>query len=105
MKKRFTKISLVKEYNVSISIIDCLFRLINKHGYDVLRTNKNKYYSLYQKEQIINRVLIGGESTTSVAIDEGLPNFGMLPNWIKKYKNTDEYINYYNYDRIKEKLK
>lgn len=85
-KKGFTKISLAKEYNVSISIIDYLFRLIDKHGYDVLRTNKNKYYSPHQKEQIINRVLIGGESTTSVAIDEGLPSFGMLPNWIKKYK-------------------
>ena len=85
-KKGFTKISLAKEYNVSTSIIDYLFRLINKHGYDVLRTNKNKYYSPYQKEQIINRVLIGGESATSVAIDEGLPSFGMLPNWIKKYK-------------------
>ena len=85
-KKGFTKISLAKEYNVSMSIIDYLFRLIDKHGYDVLRTNKNKYYSPYQKEQIINRVLIGGESTTSVAIDEGLPSFGMLPNWIKKYK-------------------
>ena len=85
-KKGFTKISLAKEYNVSISIIDYLFRLIDKHGYDILRTNKNKYYSPYHKKQIINRVLIGGESTTSVAIDEGLPSFGMLPNWIKKYK-------------------
>ena len=85
-KKGFTKISLAKEYNVSISIIDYLFRLIDKHGYDILRTNKSKYYSPYKKKQIINRVLIGGESTTSVAIDEGLPSFGMLPNWIKKYK-------------------
>ncbi len=42
-KKRFTKISLAKEYNTSTSIIDYLFHLINKHEYDVLRTNKNKY--------------------------------------------------------------
>ena len=85
-KKGVTKINLAKEYDVSISIIDYLFRLIDKHGYDVLRTTKNKYYSPYQKEQIINRVLINGESATSVAIDEGLPSFGMLPNWIKKYQ-------------------
>ena len=85
-KKGVTKKSLAKEYNVSMSIVDYLFRLIDKHGYDVLRTTKNKYYSPYQKEQIINRVLINGESTTSVAIDEGLPSFGMLLNWIKKYK-------------------
>lgn len=85
-KKGVTRKSLAKEYNVSMSIVDYLFRLIDKHGYDVLRTTKNKYYFPYQKEQIINRVLINGESTTSVAIDEGLPSFGMLPNWIKKYK-------------------
>ena len=85
-KKGTTRISLAKEYNVNISIIDYLIRLIDKHGYDVLKTNNNKYYSPSQKEEIINRVLIGGESTTSVAIDEGLTSFGMLPNWIKKYK-------------------
>ena len=82
----FTKISLAKEYKVNMSIISYLFCLIDKHGYDILRTNKNRYYSPYKKEQIINRVLIGGESITSVAINEGLPSFGMLSNWIKKYK-------------------
>ena len=30
-KNGYTKISLAKEYNVSVSIIDYLFRLINKH--------------------------------------------------------------------------
>jgi transposase len=87
-KSGLTKISLAKEYNVSISIIDYLYRLIDKHSYDILRTSKNKYYPPYQKKEIINRVLLNGETITSVAIDEGLPSFGMLPNWIKKYKEN-----------------
>ena len=87
-KQGFTKISLAKEYGVNISIIDYIYRVIEKHGYDILRTNKNKYYTPYQKEQIINRVLINGESITSVAIDEGLASFGMLSTWISKYKEN-----------------
>ena len=89
MKKQgCTKISLAKKYGVNISIIDYIYRIIEKHGYGVLRTNRNKYYFPYQKEQIINRVLVNGESITSVAIDEGLPSFGMLSEWIKKYKEN-----------------
>jgi hypothetical protein len=38
------KANLVKEYYVSIAIIDYLYRSSDKHGYDILRTSKNKYY-------------------------------------------------------------
>ena len=78
--------SLVSKYNIRHEIVEYLIRLIDKHGLDILRTTKNKYYPPYQKEQIINRVLINKESRNSVAIDEGLPSSGMLANWIKKYQ-------------------
>ena len=65
-----------------------IVKLIDKHGFDILRTNKNKYYPPYQKEKIINRILIGNESANFVAIDEGLSSLGMLVNWIKKYKEN-----------------
>ena len=32
--------------------------------------------------------MLDGESITSVAIDEGLSNFGMLSTWIKNYKEN-----------------
>ena len=80
--------SLSREYKVNELIIAYLYYLIDKHGYDILRKGKNKYYEPYQKEQIINRVLINGESVFSVAIDEGLLSYGMLQNWIKKYKEN-----------------
>ena len=85
-KNGYTITALVLKYKVRHEIIEYLIRLIDKHGIDVLRTSKNRYYPPYKKEQIINRVLIGKESRNSVAIDEGLPSAGMLYDWIKKYK-------------------
>ena len=80
--------SIANEYQIRDCIVTYLVRLMNKHGFDILRKDKNKYYTSYQKEQIINRVLIGGESIFAVSIDEGLSNYGMLQNWLKKYKEN-----------------
>ncbi len=80
--------NLSKKYNIRDNHIKYLIRLINKHGLDVLRTTKNKYYSIHEKERIINRVLLDNESIFSVAIDEGLLSDGILFNWIKKYKEN-----------------
>ena len=76
------------EYKIQESNVQYLVRLIDKHGFDVFRTVKNKYYLPSEKERIINRVLINNESILSVAIDEGLPSSGMLLNWIKQYKEN-----------------
>ena len=80
--------SIANEYQIRDCIVTYLVRLIDKHGFDILRKDKNKYYTSYQKEQIINSVLIGGESVFAVSIDEGLSNYGMLQNWLKKYKEN-----------------
>ena len=87
-KNGLTIPALVSKYNIRHEGVEYLTRLIDKHGIDILRTSKNRYYPPYKKEQIINRVLIGKESRNSVAIDEGLPSSGMLYNWIKKYKEN-----------------
>ena len=78
--------SISKKYGVRKDVIKYLIRLIDKHGYDILRTSKNRKFTLYEKEQIINRVLINNESVCSVAVDEGLLSYGMLFNWIKNFK-------------------
>ena len=77
---------LSKQYNIGVDKIRYLVRLIDKHGYDILRTTKNRKFNSYEKEQIINRVLLKGETTLSVSIDEGLLSNGILFNWIKEYK-------------------
>ena len=81
--------TLSKKYNVRENVIQYMVCLIDKHGIDVLRKDKNMFYPKYKKEEIINRVLIGGESVWAVAIDEGIQNDGTLRNWIKKYKEMD----------------
>ena len=80
--------NISKKYNVRKNVIEYLIRLIDKHGYDVLRISKNRTFTSYEKEQIINRVLLNNEYACSVAIDEGLLSQGMLQNWIKKYKEN-----------------
>ena len=88
-KNGMSIIQISNKYKVRETTVKYIYRLIEVHGYDILRTTKNKYYSSNQKEKIINRVLLNNESITSVSIDEDLLNPGILANWIKKYKEMD----------------
>ena len=80
--------SLCSKYKILHANVKYLTRLIDKHGYDILRKNRNKKFTSYEKEKIINRLLLNNESLLSVAIDEGLSSPGMLVNWIKKYREN-----------------
>ena len=87
-KMGYSMTMLSKKYNIAIPGVQYLCRLIDKHGLDILRTEKNKYYPIYIKQEAIDRVLINNESVWSVALDIGLLSKGMLINWIKKYKEN-----------------
>ena len=87
-KQGVTAINLSRQYKIRVDKINYLIRLIDKHGYNILRTNKNRKFTRYEKERIISRVLLDGESVSSVSIDEGLISSGMLFNWIKEYKEN-----------------
>ena len=80
--------SLAKVFNVHKSTIEYLISLIKKHGYDILRNDKNRIYSEDFKLQTINRILINNESVNSVAIDIGLASDGILHNWLSKFKEN-----------------
>ena len=80
--------SLSKKYKIRRSVVTYLISLIDKHGFEILRTTKNRYYSIQEKKFIINRVLLSGEAFNAVALDIGLPSCGMLQNWVKKYKQS-----------------
>ncbi len=79
--------SLSIKYNVRKCLIDYMVSLMDKHGLDILRTGKNKIHTKYEKQEAIDRVLVNGEAAWMVAIDMGLLSYGMLQNWIKKYKD------------------
>lgn len=78
--------SLSKEYLIRQDNINYLIRLIDVHGVDILRRDKNNYYSTLLKEEIINKVLIDKHSITSISLEYGLASNGILFNWIKAYK-------------------
>jgi len=80
--------NLSSKYKIRDCLVKYLISLINKHGIDILRTCKNKQHTIKEKQEAIDRVLIKGEATWSVAIDMGLLSYGMLQNWIKKYKEN-----------------
>ena len=87
-KKGETISSLTKSFDVQGANIRYLIALIKKHGYDILRKNKNRIYSKDFKLQIINIILINHESINSVALDIGLVSSGILHNWISKFKEN-----------------
>jgi len=57
-------INISKRYDVRKDVIKYLIRLIDKHGYDILRTSKNRIFTKEEKERISNRVLIGQTDTS-----------------------------------------
>ena len=87
-KKGETISSLTKAFDVNESNIRYLIALIKKHGYDILRKDKNRTYSKVFKLQIINRILINHESINSIALDIGLIFSGILNNWLSKFKEN-----------------
>ena len=85
-KKGFGYRKLANKYNVSNVVAEYIVYLIDRHGYDVLRTTKNRKYTIEEKQEAINRVLLNNEAIWAVSLDIGLPSFGTLNSWITKYK-------------------
>ena len=80
--------TLSRKYNKRKSGITYLIKLIDIHGFDVLKTSRNKSYPITFKHDAIDRVLLNKEPVWSVSLDIGLSSDGMLQNWIKKYKEN-----------------
>ena len=85
-RKGESSIDIGKKYGIVRCKVNYIYSLINKHGLDILRKEKNRIYTKEEKEKIVKRVL-NGESIRSVALDEGLTSFGLLSTWVKNYKD------------------
>ena len=88
-KKRKQGISykqLSNQYGIRRTNIIYLVRLIDSHGVEILRQDRNRYYSPALKEEIINKVIKDDKSILSTAIEYGLSSDGMLHTWINDYK-------------------
>ena len=77
--------SLATEYHLASTTVRHLCNLADRHGPDILKRRKKKTYSDLFKLNAINRVLIGHESSKSVAVDLGLSSNATVTLWIKSY--------------------
>ncbi len=87
-KKGISRKAIANSYKIGQQNVQYLVRLIDKHGFNILRTNSNKKYNKLEKQRIINRIVQNQESLLSVAVDEGLSSVGLLCNWVKIYKEN-----------------
>ena len=84
-------LQLSQQYQVNPSIIKYLVRLIDCHGFDALTKGQKSNYSLEQKQEMINQVLVDGRSQGEVAVEYALPSRSLLTNWIAQYKKRVYY--------------
>ena len=77
-----------QKFNIGATVTRYIVYLMDRHGIEIVKHVKPKYYSPEFKIKAINRVLLDHESANQVSIELGLPNQGLLILWIKSYKEN-----------------
>ena len=87
-KEGYSYKELSKKFKINTSTVKYMVRLADLHGETVLIKGKNNYYPAELKLDIINEVLILGNSILATSLKYALPNHGLLCNWISKFKEN-----------------
>ena len=87
-KEGYSNKELSKKFKINLSNVNYIIRLADLHGELILIKEKNTYYPPRLKLDIINEVLIFGNSIHATSLKYALPNHGLLCNWILKFKEN-----------------
>ena len=85
--KHKTPGKIARKYQLSEGNITYMIHLADIHGIEILKHTYTKY-TVEFKEQAVRQVLFGKRAMYAVSLELGLSNQGILPRWIKEYKEN-----------------